>query len=60
MERACGRKAEVVLAPMQAGDVRRTYADIAEAQRDLGFTPKTSIADGVPRFIDWFRSFYRL
>jgi UDP-glucuronate 4-epimerase len=60
MEQACGRKAEVALAPMQPGDVRSTYADIAEAQRDLGFTPKTSIADGVPRFMDWFRSFYRL
>jgi UDP-glucuronate 4-epimerase len=60
MEQACGRKAEVALAPMQPGDVRSTYADIAEAQRDLGFTPKTSIADGVPRFMEWFRSFYRL
>jgi UDP-glucuronate 4-epimerase len=55
IERACNRKAELVLAPMQPGDVRETFADIAAAERDLGYRPVTTIAEGVPRFVDWFR-----
>jgi UDP-glucuronate 4-epimerase len=58
IEAATGRKAELNLLPMQPGDVRETYADIAASQRDLGFEPKTTIREGIPRFVDWYRSYH--
>jgi UDP-glucuronate 4-epimerase len=58
IERACGRKAERKLLPMQPGDVRDTYADIGAIRRDLGFEPETSIEEGVPRFVDWYRQYH--
>jgi UDP-glucuronate 4-epimerase len=60
LERAIGKKAEMVFEPMQPGDVVSTYADIVETRRDLGFAPKTPISVGVPRFIEWYRAFYRV
>ena len=58
IEQACGRKAERNLLPMQPGDVRDTFADISAIQRDLGFQPRTTIAEGVPRFVDWYRAYH--
>ena len=58
IEEACGRKAEKKLMPMQAGDVRDTYADISAIQRDLGFQPSTRIDEGIPRFVEWYRSYH--
>jgi UDP-glucuronate 4-epimerase len=60
LEQAVGRKAIIELAPMQAGDVPATYADITDTQRDLGFMPTTPIDVGVPRFVAWFRAYHRL
>jgi UDP-glucuronate 4-epimerase len=60
IEEACGRKAERRLMPMQPGDVRDTFADISAIQRDLGFRPSTKIDVGVPRFVDWYRSYHSL
>ncbi|MEA3041657.1 MAG: UDP-glucuronate 4-epimerase [Sphingomonadales bacterium] len=57
IEEACGRKAEKRLLPMQPGDVRDTFADISAIERDLGFRPTTSIDEGVPRFVEWYRSY---
>ena len=57
IEQACGRPAIRDLQPMQPGDVPATYADIADAARDLGFAPATPIEEGVPRFVDWFRGY---
>jgi UDP-glucuronate 4-epimerase len=58
IEEACGRPAEKRLLPMQPGDVRDTYADISAIQRDLGFAPTTSIDQGVPRFVNWYRDYH--
>ena len=60
IEQACGRKAEKRLLAMQPGDVRDTYADISAIQRDLGFSPTTSIDEGVPRFVAWYRDYHRI
>jgi UDP-glucuronate 4-epimerase len=60
LEEACGRKAERRLLPMQPGDVRDTYADISAIQRDLGFQPTTTIAEGIPRFVAWYRDYHGL
>ncbi|WP_332810709.1 GDP-mannose 4,6-dehydratase [Sphingomonas sp.] len=58
IEEACGRKAQKRLMPMQPGDVRETYADISAIERDLGFAPETTIDVGIPRFVDWYRSYH--
>ena len=58
IEAACGREAIKQMLPMQPGDVRETFADISAIERDLGFRPTTSIAEGVPRFVDWFRNYH--
>ncbi len=58
LEAAIGKKAEVALAPMQPGDVKETYADITAIQRDLGFQPSTSIDEGIPRFVAWYRDYH--
>ena len=60
IERALDRKAMIELLPMQPGDVAETYADIEDSRRDLGFEPETSIEDGIPRFIAWFREYHKL
>jgi UDP-glucuronate 4-epimerase len=57
IEQACGRTAERRLMPIQPGDVRDTFADISAIQRDLGFEPRTRIDEGIPRFVEWFRSY---
>jgi UDP-glucuronate 4-epimerase len=58
IERALGRTATLNLLPMQPGDVAATTADVADLARDVGFTPATSIEDGVARFIAWYREYY--
>ena len=60
VEQALGRKAMVELAPMQPGDARASFADIASATRDLGFLPRVSIDEGVPRFVAWYREYHGL
>lgn len=60
IEGALGRKATYKFEPMQPGDVARTYADIDASRRDLGFEPKTPIAEGIPRFIRWYTDYYRV
>jgi UDP-glucuronate 4-epimerase len=46
--------------PLQKGDVPNTYADIKDIQADYNFTPKTKLVEGIPRFIEWFRSYHNL
>ncbi len=58
LEQALGRKAIIELQPMQPGDVEATYADIGETQRDLGFVPTTTIDEGLPRFVEWYRRYH--
>ncbi len=58
LENALGKKADVILKPMQPGDVKATFADIDASRRDLGFEPVTSIQEGVPKFVDWYRRYH--
>ncbi|HVI51367.1 MAG TPA: NAD-dependent epimerase/dehydratase family protein [Candidatus Sulfotelmatobacter sp.] len=60
IEQACGKKAEVILEPMQPGDVKETYADIEAIQRDHGYRPTTSIDVGIPKFVEWYRGFFKV
>jgi len=58
IEDSLGRKAEIDFLPMQPGDVKETYADITAIQEDFGFQPSTSIEQGIPQFVEWYRSYY--
>ncbi len=60
LEQACGREAIKEFAEMQPGDVKETYADIEASRRDLGFAPTTSIEEGLPRFVAWYREYHGL
>ena len=57
IEEMLGRKAVRELLPMQPGDVPETCADVTDLEHAVGFRPDTSIAEGVRRFIDWYRGY---
>jgi len=59
LEELLGVKANVEYAPMQPGDVYATYADISELARDVGFRPSTPLREGLSRFVEWYREYYR-
>ena len=59
IEQAIGIKAKRDLLPMQPGDVPATYADVDDLMRDVDFKPATPIAEGINRFIQWYRSYHR-
>jgi UDP-glucuronate 4-epimerase len=59
LERHIGKKAITELAPLQPGDVVTTYADVEDLEKDIGYRPSTSIDEGVGKFIDWYRDYYR-
>jgi len=60
LERLCGRKALVEPAAASAAEPESTWADIELARRELGFAPPTPLAEGLARFVAWFRDYYRL
>ncbi|MBM3547206.1 MAG: NAD-dependent epimerase/dehydratase family protein [Alphaproteobacteria bacterium] len=60
IEKAADRKAIIELKPMQKGDVKETFADILDSTRDLGFRPTTPIDVGIPRFVEWYLSYYKV
>jgi UDP-glucuronate 4-epimerase len=59
LEKALGREAKKNFLPLQPGDVPKTYADVDALVADVGFKPATSIEDGIARFVEWYRSYYR-
>ncbi len=56
IEESLGQKAVIDRQPWQPGDVPATYADISKSRKLLGYDPKTKIQDGIPKFVEWFRS----
>jgi UDP-glucuronate 4-epimerase len=58
IEQAVGRPAALDFQPMQPGDVFATAADIEDSRRDLGFDPSTSIDEGIPRFVAWYKDYH--
>ena len=60
IETSLGKKAEKNLLPMQPGDVPATYADVDDLMRDVGFRPATPITVGIARFVEWYRSYYKV
>ena len=60
IEKKLNKKAKKNFLPLQPGDVPVTFADISESTKDLKFVPKVKINEGIPRFIDWFKKYYKL
>jgi len=60
LEKLLGKKARINLLPMQPGDVPRTFADIDDLMKDVSFKPATSVDDGIKRFIEWYREYYKV
>jgi len=60
IETALGKKAVRNLLPLQPGDVPNTYADVSALERAVGYRPETEVKEGVSRFIDWFKKYYRI
>ena len=59
IENALGRKAQINMLPMQAGDMEETYADIEALSEAVGFRPLTPIEEGIEKFVRWYRDYYQ-
>jgi len=59
LEDHLGRKAQIRFLPMQPGDVPETYADVDDLMAEVGFKPSTSIQEGIGRFVEWYREYYK-
>lgn len=60
IEKACGRKANVELQPLQDGDVTATHADVSTLREAIGYEPKVTIEEGIPQFVAWYRNYYNI
>ncbi len=60
IEKTIGKKAKKNFLPIQPGDVEKTFADIKESKKDLNFLPKTKISEGIPKFINWYKKYYKI
>ncbi len=58
IERHLGKKAKKDYLPMQPGDVPKTYADIDDLVKNVGFKPETSIDEGIGKFVEWYGGYY--
>ena len=60
LEKCLGRTAVKEYLPMQPGDVYQTYADVSDLMRDYDFKPDTSIEEGLGKFVEWYRQYYKV
>ena len=60
LEKYLGKPAIKNLLPMQPGDVPDTYADVSDLVSDLGYKPATQLEDGVRKFVEWYKDFYKI
>lgn len=60
IEREVGREARMEMLPMQPGDVAETYADVSKARKMLGFHAKVGVDEGVKKFVEWYRAYYKI
>ena len=59
LEESLGRKAEIRFLPMQPGDVPSTMADVTELAEAVGFRPRTTVQEGIGRFVAWYREYFQ-
>ncbi len=60
IEEATGKKAIINFCEMQKGDVIATYADVDDLMKDVGFRPDTDIKEGIRKFVEWFKEYYKI
>jgi len=60
LEKYLGKEAKKEFLPLQSGDIPKTYADVDDLTRDLGFKPNTTIDVGIRKFIDWYKQYYKI
>ena len=60
IEEALGKKAEKRLLPLQDGDVPETYANTDALNEWLGFVPGTLVQDGINKFVEWYKNYYKI
>jgi UDP-glucuronate 4-epimerase len=60
LEERLGRKAEMNMLPLQAGDVPDTWADVEDLVNDVGYRPATPVEVGVARFVDWYLDYHQI
>lgn len=60
IESALGKTAQMIMCPMQPGDVPATYADVSDLMADVGFAPSTPLEAGIERFVSWYRDYYNV
>lgn len=60
IEAELGIRAEMEMLPLQPGDVEATAADVTALERDFGYVPKTTVREGVARFVGWYREYYNV
>ncbi len=60
LEECLGKKAELNLLPLQAGDVPDTFANADNLINDVGYKPAMPVEEGVRRFVNWYREYYKV
>ncbi len=60
LEECLGKKAQMNMMPLQAGDVPCTYANVDDLLNDVGFKPCTTIEEGIAKFVDWYKEYYKV
>lgn len=60
LESALGKEAVKEYMEMQPGDVKRTYAEMSDLEKDINFKPTTSIEDGLAKFVNWYKDYYKI
>ena len=60
LEEALGKKAKINFLPLQPGDVPDTYADANNLKKKFNYKPSTSVAEGVKKFVEWYKEYYKL
>lgn len=60
LEEKIGKKANKIYMVMQPGDVLKTYADVSDLEKVINFKPNTSIEEGLGKFVDWYKEYYKV
>jgi UDP-glucuronate 4-epimerase len=59
LEESLGMRAQMNFLPIQPGDVTSTMADVSELEKGVGFRPRTPLREGIARFVQWYREYYK-
>ena len=60
LEECLGKKAQMEMLPLQAGDVPDTEADVTDLGEDVGYKPRVEVEEGVRNFVDWYREYFKV